>query len=580
VDAYSYAIVVSLLVYLVVGNLAGRKVKHLDDYFVAGRNAPTILILGTLVASVIGTNSFLGDVGMAYGGYGTPLIMSVPISILGYIVGGLFFGRYLRRAGTLTVAEFFGRRFASKRIRKLAGLTVMFGLGGYLTTVTMGAGIILPQVTALTYTQALLVVWFGYSAFTFYAGSQGVVITDTIMFLFFSFVGFIALSFIVGAGGGWFSTIDSLATLESRPGIISAASYLGPGAFWGSSTEIWTWTVIFSISWAIVFAVSPWQSSRYLMARDEHVVIRSACITTGVLSVLWTIVYFSGAAIALSNTTIEPTAEAMVWAARNLMPTVAGALLLAGILAAGLSSASTFLTLTGFSITNDVMNESDMDDTKKLRVTRYTILCVGIAALTIALIAPPNIFWITLFVAQVFAASWGPVAFMSVWNKHITEAGAFWGMLAGFVSCAVLKVLDMFAMIDLPVYLDPILIGAAASLITIIVVSYGGTATEEEKSFVEKIHTPPPELADERQTRITMVGPKLLIAWGVIAGIGLVIFYARPYQLATGLISEDGPYVTWSGELLLALLFGILVAGGGLFAHWAIKRFYANERST
>ena len=30
-DAFSIAIVGSLLVYLVVGNLAGRKVKHLDE---------------------------------------------------------------------------------------------------------------------------------------------------------------------------------------------------------------------------------------------------------------------------------------------------------------------------------------------------------------------------------------------------------------------------------------------------------------------------------------------------------------------------------------------------------------------
>ncbi len=47
-DAFGVAIFGSLVVYLVVGNLAGRKVKHLDDYFVAGRNAPTFLILGTV----------------------------------------------------------------------------------------------------------------------------------------------------------------------------------------------------------------------------------------------------------------------------------------------------------------------------------------------------------------------------------------------------------------------------------------------------------------------------------------------------------------------------------------------------
>ena len=68
-DAYALAIVISVLVYVAIGNYAGRKVKHLDDYFVAGRQAPTFLIVGTLVASVVGTNSFLGDVGMTYSGF-------------------------------------------------------------------------------------------------------------------------------------------------------------------------------------------------------------------------------------------------------------------------------------------------------------------------------------------------------------------------------------------------------------------------------------------------------------------------------------------------------------------------------
>ena len=36
-------------------------------------------------------------------------------------------------------------------------------------------------------------------------------------------------------------------------------------------------------AWGIVVAVSPWQASRYLMARDEHTVIRSAIITAGII---------------------------------------------------------------------------------------------------------------------------------------------------------------------------------------------------------------------------------------------------------------------------------------------------------
>ena len=39
-NAYVYGIVISIAIYVVIGNYAGRKVRHLEDYFVAGRNAP------------------------------------------------------------------------------------------------------------------------------------------------------------------------------------------------------------------------------------------------------------------------------------------------------------------------------------------------------------------------------------------------------------------------------------------------------------------------------------------------------------------------------------------------------------
>ena len=48
-DIYSGAILISLIIYITIGNYAGRRGKKLDDYFVAGRRAPTLLIVGPLV---------------------------------------------------------------------------------------------------------------------------------------------------------------------------------------------------------------------------------------------------------------------------------------------------------------------------------------------------------------------------------------------------------------------------------------------------------------------------------------------------------------------------------------------------
>ena len=65
-------VIVSILAYLVVGLYAGRSVKDVNDYYVSGRNAPTLLISGTLFASMLSVNGFMGDQGFCYTGNSEP----------------------------------------------------------------------------------------------------------------------------------------------------------------------------------------------------------------------------------------------------------------------------------------------------------------------------------------------------------------------------------------------------------------------------------------------------------------------------------------------------------------------------
>ncbi|MBT7582435.1 MAG: sodium:solute symporter family protein, partial [Kordiimonadaceae bacterium] len=67
-DIYTITIAISIIIFVLVGNYAGRTVKGLDDYFVAGRRAPTLLIVGTLVASLFSATIFLGEAGFTYSG--------------------------------------------------------------------------------------------------------------------------------------------------------------------------------------------------------------------------------------------------------------------------------------------------------------------------------------------------------------------------------------------------------------------------------------------------------------------------------------------------------------------------------
>ena len=157
-NIYSTAILISILVYIAVGIYAGRKVKDVEQYMVAGRQAPTLFIVGTLVASYLSTNTFLAETGMAYGVNAGGWILFPAIATAGYIYGAVFFGRYLRRSRSLTVAEYFGNRFESRRVQLVAGITVVIGIGCYLIAVTQGSAIILSNLTELSYTQSIFVV--------------------------------------------------------------------------------------------------------------------------------------------------------------------------------------------------------------------------------------------------------------------------------------------------------------------------------------------------------------------------------------------------------------------------------------
>jgi sodium/pantothenate symporter len=216
------------------------------------------------------------------------------------------------------------------------------------------------------------------------------------------------------------------------------------------------------------------------------------------------VLYAAGAVINLSDPGIQPSEEVMIFAALNLLPELMGALLLAGIMAAGLSSASTFLSLVGFSVSNDLVRHVAVDEQKMLKLSRLSMLVVGVITLVIAFYSPVDIFWLTYFVGTLFASSWGPVALMSVWSKRITADAAFWGIVSGFAFNAVPKALEYMGWVELPFWLDPILLGGLVSLVVVLVVSGLSQVSREEQVYRLQLHRVPEQEVSAPKLRFTL----------------------------------------------------------------------------
>jgi sodium/pantothenate symporter len=532
------------------------------------------LIVGTLVASVMSSTMFLGEVGFTYDGQMGPFLQFPQAATMGYVLGALLFGRYLRRSRAATVAAFFGERFASRRVQAVAGITIIVALGVYLVVVTQGAAILLSDLTDLNYTQALVIAWFSYTAFTLYSGSRGVILTDTLMFLLFTGSAVLVAIYVVDDLGGLATTIEGLAAQTEKPGIASWHGIIGPGTAWPTARDYLVWAIIIDLGWGFAYAVSPWQSSRHLMARDEHVVLRAAIYTCLVVGLLQLVVYGTGGFVNLAKPDIQPSTNVMIWASQNLVPQYLGALMLAGIMAAALSSASTFLSLVGFSASNDIIYHHERTEKQAIHISRLVMFGVGATALLATFLFPPSIFWVTYFIGPLFASTWGPVAMMSVWSKRITRDGAFWGIIAGFICNAVPWALDFSGMIALPSYLDPILLGAAASLLVTIAVSRRGTVSRAEHVYRMRLHRIPPEDIDHRLSRTTLLAPLVLVAYGCVMPFIMHRWYVKPYQRGSGELLADGS-INWStGEALLSLSWPVIWIPLGLLTFWMIRADY------
>lgn len=527
---YLIGVILSIIVYMIVGWYAGTKVKDVNDYYVSGRNAPTILITGTLFASMLSTNGFMGDTGFCYTGNITTMILLNVLCGSGYIFGPIFFGRYLRRTEINTMPEYFGKRFNDTKIQRFAGIITVISLTAYLLACIQGVGILMQELTGFSRITCLLISWACFTSFTFYSGSSGVILTDTMMFLIFIFATLVGAPYVFEAQGGLSQLIPNLMANPATPeGLLAfTGNIAGTGGITPFDAVMYALTV--GVIWLVTVSVSPWQAGRNLMARNEHVTFRAGTISAILTTLFLTFLYMMAIAIININPNMADSQRVIIWACYNVMPKIIGVFVMTGIMAAGLSSASTFLSVIGFSLTNDIFGIQFKDDKAQLKTSRFIMLGVGVVALVLAYFNLGGVRIISWFASTIIAAAWGVAAFGSIWSKKMTAKGALWAMYGGFLGYLIPKCLKEFAGIPFKNLLDPFFMGIIISILCAYLGSKSTQRSKEEVAFYDHMHiTPESEKKPEDYKRDKMYG-WILIGAGVATTAILLIFWALPYN--------------------------------------------------
>ncbi len=531
-NVYFIGMCISMVVYVTIGVFVSRKVKDANDYYVAGRNAPLILIAGSLIASYTSTGMFMGDAAQCYDGAFSSIILFAGMQSAGYILGAVFFGRYLRRSNVLTIPEFFGKRFVSSRVRNLAALTAIIMMSVYLLSVLQGIGTLMNVVTGVDYNVCIILAMVVLTVTTVISGSQGVLITDTLMSGIFT--GALLVSSVLifwkmgGIGGG-------IARLVADPKTSLMLSWGGkPGALYDTGIENIFWGLNYGVVWLSVCAIGPWQSSRYLMAKDEHTIVKSASISAIGVFLLEFVVGLTAVFVNLENYGMEASSHVMIWAAMNMLPELLGIVLLTGVLAAGISSATTFLSLIGSSFANDVIapDERTRDSRRSIRSGQAAMVGVSAVVCLLAIFNPPSIFWIMFLGGAIAASSWMPVAFGCIFSRKLSRTGAFCGMFSGFLGCFALRLYTSLSGTSLPVWLDPSIVGIVCNVAAMVIGSCIRKVSSEELEARQKLFVMPESEKDPAEMARTLKWAKWSVGVGPVVAAVMLFMWVIPYLRA------------------------------------------------
>jgi solute:Na+ symporter, SSS family len=375
-----------LLVTMVAGIMVRKYVGKVEHFLVAGREMNVYLGIASLAATEFGvvTCMYTAQNGYRYGFSGAvPGLLQAAAMFLIGVTG--FCIKPLRDSGVMTIPELFEKKFGP-RIRWAAGVVIVLGgllnMGVFLRT----GGEFLVQVTGMniryleiTMTALLLMV----AVYTILGGMLSVLVTDFLQFVVMS-IGLIVVTIVIISKVGWGTIITAVETK------------LGAGGFNPFVNSDLGWEFVLFNLMLNTAAVLTWQTTivRVLSSKDTKTGLKVYKGTAFFFVSRFMIPGIWGmAALAyLTATQVGTnTLGAMPMLLSQLLPAGLMGLLIAAMLAADMSTDSSYMITWAGVIYNDIMapfRKKPWSEKKGLLWNRSIVALIGVFLLVFGLWYP------------------------------------------------------------------------------------------------------------------------------------------------------------------------------------------------
>ncbi len=461
-DSSQIQIMITMIAYMaiviIIGIAFAKKAnKNTDSYFLGGRTLGPWVTAMSAEASDMSGWLLMGLPGVAYWcGIADAAWTAIGLALgtyVNWLITSKRLRRYSEKANAITLPEFFSNRFheKSKIIMTVAALFILIFFTVYAASCLVTCGKLFSTLFGFDYVPMMIVGAVFVLIYTIIGGFLAESASDFMQ----AIVMVIALIVVVVTGtvaaGGLDAVVDNA---KSIPGFFEFFGIANPVTdangvqqsingqpLFGEAGTYGVLSVVSCLAWGLGYFGMPQVLLRFMAIRSEKELKSSRRIATVWCLISLVIAVFIGViGRALYPTALTTSSEAenvFILLATNLLPAVLAGLVMAGILAATISSSDSYLLIAASAFSKNIFQgliHKKASDKQVLVISRITLLAITGVAIIIALDENSVVIFniiVSSFAWAGFGATFGPLMLMSLFWKRINRWGAIAGMIGG-----------------------------------------------------------------------------------------------------------------------------------------------------
>lgn len=455
----SIVMVVYLIAVVAIGFRFSGKNKTTGDFYLGGRKLGPLVTAMSAEASDMSSWLLMGLPGVAYlTGVADAAWTAIGLAIgtyVNWLIVAKRIRRYSHKAGNaITLPDFFSNRYRdnSRILMCISALIIIIFFIPYTASGFSACGKLFASLFGVDYLPAMIISAIVIVVYTTLGGFLAASTTDFIQSIVMTIAIVVVLGFGVSVSGG---VDEIISNAQALPGYLSFTNFFDLET--NSSVSYGFITIVSTMAWGLGYFGMPHILLRFMAIEDDKKLKLSRRVASVWVVISLTVAILIGiVGLTMSKIgeidTLTTSAEAetvlvkiaQLISSHGVLAAIVAGVILAGILAATMSTADSQLLAASSSVSQNLLNgvfKLNVSQKAAMVIARICVVAISVIGVLIASDPNSSVFGIVSFAWAGFGATFGPVVLFALFWRRSNRWGALAGMISGGVMVFVWKYL-------------------------------------------------------------------------------------------------------------------------------------------